>query len=188
MIRRLEHFQGKWTPVFRPETRRGMSLAIATYLISAVLLTANVAAAKPSDRDEIAAVTQAIVTGFSTRNMDMIMSSYSPNEDLIVFDISPPIKYVGAKAVRALNDYWLKSFTGKIEGSYSDLNVTVVGPVAYGYNVQHWKFTRPDNSVFEFTTRLTNVYRKIDGRWRIVQEHGSVPVDLAKLTPVLDAK
>jgi ketosteroid isomerase-like protein len=64
----------------------------------------------------------------------------------------------------------------------------VVGDVAYGSNVQDWKFTRPDGTVFAFTTRLTDVYRKFDGRWRIVQEHGSVPVDLATLKPVLDAK
>ena len=118
----------------------------------------------------------------------MIMGSYGPGEDIEVFDISPPIKYMGAKALRALNQHWLDSFTGTIEGSYRDLRVTVAGDVAYGSNVQDWKFTRPDGTVFAFTTRLTDVYRKFDGRWRIVQEHGSVPVDLATLKPVLDAK
>lgn len=144
--------------------------------------------ASDKDKAEIAAVTQAIVTGFSTRNMEMIMGSYSPRDDVLVFDISPPLRYVGAKTLRALNQHWLDSFTGTIEGSYRDLEVTVVGDVAYGSNIQDWKFTRPDGTVFAFTTRLTDVYRKIDGRWRIVQEHGSVPVDLATLKPVLDAK
>lgn len=144
--------------------------------------------ASDADKAEIAAVTQAIVTGFSTRDMDMIMSSYSPHDDVEIFDIAPPIKYVGATTLRALNQHWLDSFTGTIEGSYRDLKVTVVGDVAYGSNVQDWKFTRPDGSVFAFTTRLTDVYRKIGGRWRVVLEHGSVPVDLETLQPVLDAK
>jgi len=163
--------------------------AFAAWLVvMAIAPVSQAGEASAKDRAALATVTQNIVTGFSTRNMEMIMSSYSPNEDLVVFDISPPLKYVGAKALRDLNQRWLDSFVGKIEGVYSDLNVTVVGDVAYGYNTQHWKFTRPDGSIFAFTARLSNVYRKIDGRWRIVQEHGSVPVDLASLKPVLDAQ
>lgn len=173
-------------------------LLAATMTVGAPVLAAEAKPAAPaqvvkgdaSDKDkaEIAAVTQSIVTGFSTRNMEAIMSSYSPREDVLVFDISPPLKYVGAKTLRDLNQHWMDSFTGTIEGSYRDLEVTVVGDVAYGSNIQDWKFTRPDGTVFAFTTRLTDVYRKIGGRWRIVQEHGSVPVDLATLKPVLDAK
>lgn len=112
------------------------------------------------------------------------MSSYSPSDDMQIFDGAPPIKYVGADMLRALNQHWLDTFSGEIEGYYYDLVVNVVGEVAYGSNVQHWKFTRSDGTVFEFNTRLTDVYLKFDGRWRIVQEHGSVPVDLV-MTDVL---
>jgi ketosteroid isomerase-like protein len=31
----------------------------------------------------------------------------------------------------------------------------------------------------DMTVRVTDVYRKQDGRWRIVQEHVSAPIDLA---------
>ncbi|MBV8722448.1 MAG: nuclear transport factor 2 family protein, partial [Candidatus Eremiobacteraeota bacterium] len=30
---------------------------------------------------------------------------------------------------------------------------------------------------FDYTVRVTDVYRKIGGSWRIVQEHLSLPID-----------
>jgi ketosteroid isomerase-like protein len=35
-----------------------------------------------------------------------------------------------------------------------------------------------DGSPMEMTVRVTDVYRKMDDKWLIVQEHASVPVDL----------
>jgi hypothetical protein len=33
--------------------------------------------------------------------------------------------------------------------------------------------------------RVTDVYRKIDGKWLIVQEHISLPIDRSTFTPML---
>ena len=178
----------------KKRTLQRLWTAALSAVTAAVVLSPSSGLAGPTSSEEakikaeIAKVTQANITGFETRNLELIMSAYSPGEDLLVVDITPPLKYVGAKALRQLNERWLKMFTGKVEGSYEDLNITVAGDVVYGYNTQHWKFTREDGSTLVFTTRLTDVYRKIGGRWRIVQEHGSLPVDLASLKPVLDAK
>jgi ketosteroid isomerase-like protein len=38
------------------------------------------------------------------------------------------------------------------------------------------------------TARVTDVYRKVAGHWRIVQEHVSVPVDLASGKPDFTSK
>ena len=137
------------------------------------------------ERSAIEQVTANIVKGFETRDLELIMSSYADSPDLVVIDLSPPLKYVGVKALRDLNQHWFDTFTGSVEGSYEDFRVTIVGDVAYGTNVQKWRFTRPDGSVFAFTTRLSDVYRKYDGKWRIIEEHGSIPVDLTTLQPVL---
>ena len=39
-------------------------------------------------------------------------------------------------------------------------------------------FTRANGSKKDLNVRVTDVYRKIHGRWLIVQEHVSVPVDI----------
>lgn len=146
---------------------------------------ADATSTQAADRAALEQVTANIVKGFETRDLELIMSSYADSEDLIVIDLSPPLKYLGVTALRNLNQHWLDTFTGTVEGSYEDFRVTVVGDVAYGTNVQKWRFTRPDGTVFAFTTRLSDVYRKYDGKWRVIEEHGSLPVDLATLKPVL---
>ena len=55
----------------------------------------------------------------------------------------------------------------------------IVGPVAYGHNVHTSHFTAKDGSHTTVVIRVTDVYRKIKGKWLIVQEHVSFPVDLA---------
>jgi ketosteroid isomerase-like protein len=157
-------------------TNIGVRVMMAVAALVSAALPAK--AALVDDRSEIEKATNAIVSGFVERNMDKIMSGYAPGEDLVVFDSTPPMMYIGADALRKLNQRWMDTFPGKAEGSYRDFHVTIVGKVAYGYNVQDWKFTWPDGKIFKFSERLTDVYRKIDGKWRVVQEHGSFPVDL----------
>jgi hypothetical protein len=40
----------------------------------------------------------------------------------------------------------------------------------------------------ELVVRVTDVYRKLKGKWLIVQEHVSVPVDVGTQTPDLLSK
>jgi hypothetical protein len=38
---------------------------------------------------------------------------------------------------------------------------------------------------FDYTVRVTNVYRKVNGRWLIVREHVSLPIDRTTFQPLL---
>ena len=58
-------------------------------------------------------------------------------------------------------------------------DVTTDGRLAFGRNMQSVYLTTPDGKKFPFAMRVTDGYRKIDGKWYIVLEHVSVPVDLA---------
>jgi hypothetical protein len=49
-----------------------------------------------------------------------------------------------------------------------------------------WK--RAGKRNFDFTTRVTDLYKETDGRWMVIHEHLSVPVDLATGTPDLSSK
>ena len=68
---------------------------------------------------------------------------------------------------------------GPLKFDISDLSVTTDGKLAYSHSIQHVKWTGTDGSPMEMTVRVTDVYRKIDGKWLIVQEHVSVPMDYA---------
>lgn len=167
-----------------------MRIFITMFVVAiAVMALSRQAGANPADdKTQIEALVQTIVNGFIERDNAKVMTAYAPGDELVVFDLSPPLKHVGWQTVKDLNDKWFNAFKGKIEGNYSDLQLTVVGDVAYGSNIQHWKFTRTDGTSFEFNQRVMDVYRKINGRWYVVMEHASVPVDFDAGKPVLDAK
>jgi ketosteroid isomerase-like protein len=54
----------------------------------------------------------------------------------------------------------------------------VHGDVAFTRSIQHISATGSSGKSMDFVCRVTDVLEKRDGRWVIVQEHSSVPVDV----------
>jgi ketosteroid isomerase-like protein len=168
------------------------------FLISGVLAficcgtTHGVPAADKSavvdDKAAIETLEKDFSAAFNAKDLDKVMSVYAPGKNLFVFDVVPPRQYVGWEAYKKDWKATFDAFPGPIAFSISDLNVTVVGGVAYGHSVQEVHFTKSDGSKVAMTVRATDVYRKMHGRWLIVQEHVSVPVDLDTGKPDLLSK
>jgi ketosteroid isomerase-like protein len=134
--------------------------------------------ASSRDKSAIEALEARFAAAFNAKDVNAIMRVYEPGPGLFVFDVTPPRQHVGWADYKADWEGVLKGTPGPIRFSISDLSVTVVGPVAYGHSIQRLRFTRANGSQAEFDVRVSDVYRKIRGRWLIVQEHVSVPVDL----------
>jgi ketosteroid isomerase-like protein len=130
-------------------------------------------------RAEIAALETRYDDGFNTRNVDKIMSCYAPGKELFVFDVVPPREYPSWDAYKRDWEELFSTYRGPVSNRISEQSITVVGSVAYGHNVQSTTFTGKDGSPVNIVVRVTDVYREIRGKWLIVQEHVSVPVDLA---------
>jgi len=60
----------------------------------------------------------------------------------------------------------------------NDLSIAVDGNLAYSHCIVSGFFTGRDGSRLTVAVRTTDVLRKQNGKWLIVQEHVSVPVDL----------
>jgi ketosteroid isomerase-like protein len=56
--------------------------------------------------------------------------------------------------------------------------VNVDGNLAYSDSFQHHLAKTKAGGSHDLTVRVTDVYRKSGGKWLIVQEHVSVPMDL----------
>ena len=130
------------------------------------------------DKARIEALEQRFADAFNARDLDGVMKVYAPGSDLFVFDLTPPRQHVGWNDYREDWRQLFAAFPGPIHFSISDLSVAAVGPVGYGHSIQTVNFTRKDGSPLTVVARVTDVYRKIHGRWYIVEEHVSVPVDL----------
>ncbi len=141
---------------------------------------AKPAAAKPpslGDRAQIQALEKGFGAAFAAKNVNKIMSYYA-HDGLFVFDVTPPRQHVGWADYKKDWQDFLGAVPGPVTFTLSDLAITVVGPVAWSHSIQDIQYAGKGGAKTEFTARVTDVYRKLAGKWLIVQEHVSVPVDL----------
>jgi uncharacterized protein (TIGR02246 family) len=162
-----------------------LSLTMTGAAFAAETAAAPAAAAPtagPSDKAQIQALEKGLNAGFNARNSGKVMSYYA-RDGLFVFDVGPPRQHVGWANYKKDWDDLLAAFPGPVSNTISDLSITVSGDVAYGHSIQDAHFTAKDGSKTELVVRVTDVYRKIGGKWLIVQEHVSIPVDLDTMKP-----
>jgi uncharacterized protein (TIGR02246 family) len=174
----------------KPSMRLSAALALSFAIPSAALAAETAAPAKtaaapaataapagPSDRAQIAALEKAFTAAVNAKDVTKIMAVYA-KKGLFVFDAIPPRAYPSWDAYKADWDGFFKEgFPGPIKFTISDLSITVDGNLAYGHSIQ--TIESPGAAIPTLVVRVTDVYRKADGKWRIVHEHVSVPVDLA---------
>ncbi len=138
------------------------------------------------DEQEIRALEDKFAAAFNAKDTDAIMKYYVPGDELFVFDVGVPRQHVGWEDYKKDWQDFFNTFHGPIKFDISDISIKTDGKIAYGHSIQHVVGTAPDGSPEEFTVRATDVYRKIDGKWLIVQEHVSVPLDFSSGKPVPD--
>ena len=129
------------------------------------------------DKAQIAALEKGFAAAVGAKNVNKVMSYYA-HDGLFVFDVAPPRQHVGwADYRKDWQDFLETEITGPLTFTLSDLAVTVVGPVAWSHSIQNMHYAPKSGVKTELTVRVTDVYRKPAGKWLIVQEHVSVPVD-----------
>lgn len=156
------------------------SLLGAFVLVCGLPSDASAQAKRPMDsRAEIEALETSYNDAFNTRDISGIMSCYARGRALFVFDVVPPRQYASWDAYKRDWETLLSQYPGPVSNQISEQSITVLGTVAYGHNIQSTTLTGKDGSKFHIVVRVTDVYRKFGTKWLIVQEHVSVPVNLA---------
>jgi len=165
-----------------------MFKSLITACALALLAAPAASNAKTADEARIRALEARFVAAFSAEDLDGIMNCYVPDESLFVFDVIPPRQYVGAAAYRKDWEGFLKSFAGPVKVELTDLAVSTDGTIGYGHSAQHVQGKDAKGNPIEMVVRVSDVYRKIGGKWLIVQEHVSVPVDSETNKPDMMSK
>jgi ketosteroid isomerase-like protein len=130
------------------------------------------------DKAAIEALEQQYIKAFNAKDLNAIMASYAPGDQLFVFDAVPPREYPSWEAYKKDWEALFAAYPNPVKDSMSELNITVVGTAAYARHVEAGHFTRKDGSGVDVVVPVTDVFRKINGKWLIVQEHVSFPVDI----------
>ena len=89
------------------------------------------------------------------------------------FGLAPPLKFDIA-GTATLNE-WFGTWKGMIEWETRDPKITVSGNVAFVSALEHMNGVKTDGEDVDLWFRLTLGLRRIDGEWKIVHEHQSVP-------------
>ena len=147
----------------------------------ALLGAAGAASAKDAKQDEdaIRKLVHTELEGGQAHDVDKVMSVYWNSKDFVLFDPGPKI----VRGYDALKEAWIAYFKvfSKAEATLDELHVGASGDVGYAMSLQTWTFYKPDGTFRKDEHRVTNIYRKIDGRWVCILESDAVPVDLKVL-------
>jgi ketosteroid isomerase-like protein len=141
---------------------------------------------KKNDEAEIKRVIEGFVEALRAKDLDGVMSMCAP--ELVSFDIAPPLQYEGADAMRKRWEEVFSSFTGPFGYEIADLDITVGDDVAFSHSFNRSSVTLPTGQKIGFWVRWTACWRKIGGKWLLVHDQISVPIDVQTGKAVLDLK
>jgi len=126
------------------------------------------------------------VKAVRAKDIDKVMAYYAP--DVVVFDLLPPLQFVGAAHYRQNWAEWFASWQGLIGYEMRDLTITAGDEVAFSRSLNHITGTRTDGEKNDVWVRATVCFRKIAGQWKVTHEHLSVPYDMETFKASVDLK
>src|SRR5262249_55542257 len=124
------------------------------------------------------------VKALRAKDIDGFMSFYAP--DLVSFDFTPPLRYVGADGKRRAWQEVLARCKGPFGYEVRDLHVATHGELAFAHSLNHVNGMLADGQVIDRWVRWTAGFRRIDDAWFVEHDHVSVPVDPMRGLAVLN--
>lgn len=97
------------------------------------------------------------------------------DSDILMFDVPGPLLSRGLDAYMATWDKFLSWSEKPVVFDYRDVKVTAGKEVAFATAIGQCAGVYPDGKREELEFRLTMGLRKINGSWRVVHEHHSLP-------------
>ena len=137
------------------------------------------------NESEIRELIDDFAKAFRAQDVKGVMAFFAP--EVVSFDILPPLQAVGAKIFVT---HW-EGFFGAhetLDVEFSDVKIIAADNVAFSYCLHRVKGTLKNGGKTDRWLRWTAGYRKIEGKWLIVHEQVSVPVDLKSGKAMLDLK
>ncbi len=151
--------------------RFGLAIGAIMAMATIVLNFGVNANAAGSAKDEITAVENKAIAATTT---DQAMKYFDDN--IVLYDVFPGLEFKGATAVRAHEDDFFNNATD-VKGEIVELDVVTDGKLGMARSIQHFTWKDKAGKAQEATLRVTDVYHKVHGEWKIFHSHVSAPVD-----------
>jgi uncharacterized protein (TIGR02246 family) len=95
--------------------------------------------------------------------------------DMLMFDVPPPFLSRGLDAYMATWEMFFSSVEKPVAFDFRDIEITAGEDVAFATAVGNCVNIDSNGQREPLQFRLTMGLRKIDGRWRVMHEHHSLP-------------
>lgn len=116
-------------------------------------------------------------------DVDKVIGFYAP--DATVLDIYAPGIYKGRDQIRA-GFAPLMASLASITGRMNEINIASDGKFACAAMQIHFDAKLKDGKSLSMSVRQLDAFKKIDGEWKIVQQHISLPIDQKTGMALLD--
>jgi ketosteroid isomerase-like protein len=158
--------------------------AAATLACGSRIVDPTTEAAMASTDSEIRALVARRSEAIGAKDIERLMSVYSP--DVVYFDLVPPLKYVGAAALRARFSEWFERWSSAIGQEVRDLSILASGDIAAAHMLIRASGTLKTGEGTGFWVRASDCCQRTSNGWLITHEHISLPVDLKSRSAVMD--
>lgn len=123
---------------------------------------------------------------FCAKDADAVMSVYAAGDVVVAFDIVPPLSKIGSQAYRQNYEEFFGMFSGPLRVELRDVRIVAGDDVAFLHCFDRMSGTLQGGEDFDLWLRVTSGLRRIDGEWRIIHDHVSVPTNFETGTAALD--
>ena len=120
------------------------------------------------------------------KDIDRVMELYT--DDVVAYDVVPPLQYIGKAAYRADWQQFFPQYESDLHVETRDLHVGASGEFGYATGLQMISGTLKHGQKSGMWIRFTSLYRKVNGKWLDFHDHVSVPVDIQSGKALLDVK
>ena len=141
---------------------------------------------KGDDVEQIETLISERTTAVASGDVERMSAAIA--EDVVIFDVVPPMRAVGREAARRRFREWLATYRGAPRWETLELRVACDGAVAFAHMISRVTGTLVSGSPVDMWFRTTLGLEKRDGRWLIVHDHSSDPFDPATGKAITDAR
>jgi uncharacterized protein (TIGR02246 family) len=140
------------------------------------------------DEQEIRAMIDRYEIAFQAKDVLTVMTFYAPGDQVTAFDIVPPLEKTGHDAYRKNFEGFFAGYEGPLQTEVRNLMVMASGDVAFLTCLERFSGVLKGGQKSDMWCRVTSGLRKIGGKWLIVHDHLSVPVDFETGKALLELK
>ena len=114
-------------------------------------------------------------SALAAKDLDQMLVHYAP--DVLFFDVTPPYQHKGAAAYRGSWEACFPYLPARIGTEIRDLEITANGDLAFAHCLNRIMDLDTGKPATCNWVRVTVCYQRIQGQWKVVHEHVSVPFD-----------